>query len=116
MLTGQRPGEIYGLRWDRIDGDLLTIPGGERKNGLPQMVPLSGPAKALLDALPSREGFLFSYSLGDTPVNSHSAAMTKLHKQVGPLLGGKWGPTTYAGPARPISQHWATRRRFWTRS
>jgi len=41
LFTAQRPGEVYGLRWDEVQGDWWVIPGGREgrsKNGLPNLV------------------------------------------------------------------------------
>jgi integrase len=42
LLTGQRPGEVAGMAWSEIDGDLWIIPPGRMKvrNSQPQRVPL----------------------------------------------------------------------------
>lgn len=40
LLTGQRPGEVVGMRWDEIDGDFWNIPAERMKGGEPQRVPL----------------------------------------------------------------------------
>jgi integrase len=43
LVTGQRPGEVAGLRWDELDlNDFLwTIPAARAKNGCANIVPLS---------------------------------------------------------------------------
>jgi integrase len=59
MLTGQRRGEVAGMSWGEISEDLATwsMPGERTKNGAPHMVPLSAPARDLLEAsLPGHEG------------------------------------------------------------
>jgi integrase len=30
LVTGQRPGEVVGMRWDEIEGDTWTIPASRR--------------------------------------------------------------------------------------
>lgn len=49
LATGQRPGEIAGLAWDELDGDVWTIPATRAKNGRAHRVPLSALAVELLD-------------------------------------------------------------------
>jgi integrase len=49
MLTGQRAAEIGSLRWDEIRDDRIELPGSRTKNKHPHSVPLSAPAKAILD-------------------------------------------------------------------
>ncbi len=52
LLTGQRPGEVAGMRWEEIEDELTgvwwTIPEERSKNGQAHRVPLSG---AVLDIL-----------------------------------------------------------------
>lgn len=52
MLTGQRAGEIAGLRWDEINFErgLVSIPGERTKNKRPHDVPMARTAHALLEA------------------------------------------------------------------
>lgn len=51
LATGQRPGEVAGMRGREVDGDLWTIPAERRgKTETDQFVPLTGTALALLDA------------------------------------------------------------------
>jgi integrase len=59
ILTGQRRGEVAGMSWREIAGDLATwaMPGERTKNGAPHMVPLSDSARDILRALlPEHEG------------------------------------------------------------
>ena len=51
LVTGQRPGEVAGMRWSEIQGEIWTIPAARRrKTGTEQRVPLTPIARALLDA------------------------------------------------------------------
>lgn len=51
LLTGQRPGEVMGMRWDEIDfGEALwELPGTRTKNGKAHVVPLNAPAVRILE-------------------------------------------------------------------
>src|SRR5262249_48230583 len=49
LLTGQRAAEIGSLRWDEIHDDHIALPGTRTKNKRPHDVPLSAPARAILD-------------------------------------------------------------------
>ena len=40
LLTGQRPGEVAGMRWDELDGETWNIPAERRKKRVAQSVPL----------------------------------------------------------------------------
>jgi integrase len=53
-LTGQRAGEIAGLRWTEIQDDLISLPGERTKNHRPHTVPLSPVAQAIITAQPQR--------------------------------------------------------------
>jgi integrase len=54
LLTGQRRGEVAGMRWSEIGGEVWTIPAERAKNGLAHRVPLVGEAARILRGL-SRE-------------------------------------------------------------
>ena len=49
LLTGQRRGEVGGMRWNEVNGDLWTIPGERVKNGRVHTVPLSPQAARLIE-------------------------------------------------------------------
>jgi integrase len=54
LLTGARRNEIGGLRWDEVrwdkeHGDHVALPATRTKNGHAHIVPLTAPAKSLLD-------------------------------------------------------------------
>jgi integrase len=53
MLTGQRRDEVAGMTLAELSEDLATwtIPATRTKNGIPHLVPLSQPARKLLDAV-----------------------------------------------------------------
>src|SRR6516225_4451545 len=53
ILTGQRRGEVGGMRWEEISDDLATwsLPGERTKNGAPHSVPLSALVRDILERL-----------------------------------------------------------------
>ena len=55
-LTGQRAAEMGGLRWSELneEGDTVDLPAERTKNGRRHFVPLSAPARAIIDAQPHR--------------------------------------------------------------
>jgi len=62
LLTGQRRGEVVGMRWAELDlkTGLWTIPGSRTKNGKAHTVPLTPRARAILKSLPRFESeFVF---------------------------------------------------------
>src|SRR2546429_6075671 len=48
-LTGQRAAEISGLRWSELHGDAFVLPPERTKNGREHMIPLSAPARAIIE-------------------------------------------------------------------
>lgn len=62
LLTGQRRGEVVGMRWTEIDlkQGVWTIPGARTKNGKAHSVPLAPRVRAILKSLPRFESaFVF---------------------------------------------------------
>src|SRR5262249_21007137 len=49
LLTGQRATEIGSLRWDEVHDDHIALPKARTKNKRPHVIPLSAPAKNILD-------------------------------------------------------------------
>jgi integrase len=69
LVTGQRPGEVVGMKWSEVDGDTWTLPPARRKKirgekMKPHVVPLSALAQQVLDdadnhgkyAFPGKQG------------------------------------------------------------
>jgi integrase len=52
MLTGQRAGEIAGLRWSEVDlgRGVISLPGERTKNGRPHEIPMARTVRELLEA------------------------------------------------------------------
>ena len=49
LLTGQRPGEVAGMRWDEIDGDFWNIPPERMKGKEAHRVPLTDMVKSIIE-------------------------------------------------------------------
>ena len=62
ILTGARREEIGQLKWSEIDGGCITLDGSRTKNGEPHVIPLSLPARTIIDALPRIAGSDFVFS------------------------------------------------------
>lgn len=58
ILTGQRRGEVAGMRWDELDlaKGIWSLPSGRTKNGQAHTVPLTPEAVALLRTVKRRAG------------------------------------------------------------
>jgi integrase len=61
LVTGQRVGEVSGIRLDEIDRKLWRLPASRSKNKHPHTVPLSDLALSLIDEAiaDARNGYLF---------------------------------------------------------
>jgi integrase len=55
-LTGQRASEIAGLRWSEVNNGALVLPPDRTKNAREHVVPLSDPAREIIEAQPRRAG------------------------------------------------------------
>jgi integrase len=53
LLTGQRCGEVVGMRHSEILGDIWTLPPVRTKNKQRHEVPLSAQALAIIEAIPA---------------------------------------------------------------
>jgi integrase len=56
LLTGQRRGEVAGIRRSEVEGDLWTLPPERTKNGQKHTVPLSRQAMEILESTPEIVG------------------------------------------------------------
>jgi integrase len=85
LLTGARLREISAAKWEDFDRDAatLTIPAGRSKTGDTMLIPLSGMAVKLIDAMPRFAGgdYIFT-TTGHTPVQSFSFAKAKLDRAI----------------------------------
>lgn len=80
LLSVLRPGEAAKIRWEWIDGDVLTIPSDEMKNGRAHRVPISPHMSSVLAAAKAlsphpRSGWVFpSKSDGSRHVSKQTIA------------------------------------------
>lgn len=82
LVTGQRPGEVAGMRWHEIKGSTWTIPSERRgKTETAHTVPLTESALKLLERAaeisPERHGPVFS-TKPDVPLGASSIAKAVL--------------------------------------
>jgi integrase len=64
ILTAARSGEVLGAEWDEIAGDIWTVPAGRMKAGKEHRVPLSAPARKVLEQLSRVRGAIVFPALG----------------------------------------------------
>ncbi len=86
LLTGQRRGEVAGMRWDELSGvdsskALWTIPSERTKNGRAHMVPLSRHSTEILQSLPRIGPFVFSTN-GASPISGFSKFKRQLDNKI----------------------------------
>jgi integrase len=80
ILTGQRVGEVSGMRWAELDvaAKLWRLPKERTKNGRAHDIPLSPQALAVIEAMPRIERCDFCFtSNGATPVVGLSARIKR---------------------------------------
>jgi integrase len=83
ILTGQRRGEVGGMRWSELDLDkaIWTIPAERMKSDAPHVVPLVVETVALLRAVPRFAGeYVFTARDGRRPVRGFQKAKEKLDR------------------------------------
>jgi integrase len=95
MLTGQRLNEIARLERPEVDlqKDMISLPGDRTKNGLPHLVPLSAPARAILEARPLRiddggDPRKFIFGVGKGPFSGWSKSKEQLDERITKANGG----------------------------
>ncbi len=83
ILTAQRRAEIANLErgWLLTGQQAFEVPASHYKTDRPQVVPLSAPALAIVEALPQTSGdFLLSTTAGKVPVSGFSKAKARIDK------------------------------------
>jgi integrase len=82
ILTGQRPGEVSGMRRDELHGDTWILPGARTKNKKSHSVPLSRQVLGIIEAAPQISSeFVFSY--GSKPLHGLHHAKQALDRASG---------------------------------
>jgi integrase len=86
LMTGQRRGEVAGMRWTEIreldtENAIWEIPGDRTKNKLTHLVPLSKITCEVIKSLPRTGGLVFT-TTGKTPVSGFGKAKARLDAQI----------------------------------
>jgi integrase len=82
ILTGQRPGEVSGMRRDELRGDSWMLPSERVKNKRSHSVPLSRQAVAIIEAAPQiSDDYVFSH--GAKPIRGYHPSKQALDKASG---------------------------------
>jgi integrase len=79
LLTGQRAGEVCGMRFSELEEQgRWSLPSSRTKNGLPHVVFLSPQAQKIIDALPRVDDTFVFTNTGKGPVTGFSIAKAKV--------------------------------------
>ncbi len=84
LVTGQRRGEVAGMKWSEITADGWKLPSERAKRGRGHLVPLSSLAREILDGVPEISKFVFRGRKDSAP-QSWGKASKRLHKLCGPM-------------------------------
>ena len=84
LLTGQRRGEVAGMRWEELDLDkrVWSLPEERTKNNLPHVVPLSEAVRRDLTSRPRLGEYVFT-TTGTTPFSGYSRSKQRLDQRIG---------------------------------
>lgn len=83
ILTGQRRGEIAGLRYSWIDGNEIVFPTGFAKNRREHAIPIGHMAMKLIENLPESSDLLFPSRLSEeTCFNGWSKAKRAFDREI----------------------------------
>ena len=84
LVTGQRRGEVAGMKWGEITPDGWRLPGERAKKGKGHLVPLSSLAREILDGIPQLDEYVFRHH-ADAPVRGWNQATNRTRKLCGPM-------------------------------
>jgi len=84
LVTGQRRGEVAGMKWTEVSAEGWKLPGERTKEAKGHLVPLSSLAREILDGAP-QTGELVFRSHRDAPVQNWSKAAKRLRKLCGSM-------------------------------
>lgn len=84
LLTGQRVGEVIKINRRDIDGELWTLPAESTKGNRKHVVPLSKPAREIIEARLKKSEFLFPKK-GDSslPMVAYSRGWSRMIRREG---------------------------------
>ncbi len=87
MLTGQRAGEISGLRWSEVHDDMIVLPGDRTKNHRAHVVPLSAAAHAIIERQLCRNNRELIFGRGEKPFSGWSNCKERLDARIAEASG-----------------------------
>jgi integrase len=90
-LTGQRPGEIAGLRWSQIHNGSIVLEGGDAsggtKNYVDHVIPLSEPANQIIAAQHRRKGRDLIFGRGQKPFSGWMYCKQRINARIAAATG-----------------------------
>ena len=107
ILTGQRAGEIAGLRWSEVRKDAIVLPPERTKNARQHTVPLSEPVRAILGAQTPRQDRDFIFGRTGRPFSGWSKSKRELDERIREMTGGSLSPWTLHDLRRSAVTHMA---------
>ena len=105
ILTGQRANEIGALRWSEIGDGEIVLPPARTKNSRRHVVPLSPPARAILDSRPRGE-FVFGRDI-NRPFSGWSKPKERLDQRIKDSLGEALSHWVVHDLRRSVATHMA---------
>jgi integrase len=85
LVTGQRRGEVAGMKWSEISADSWRLPSDRAKKGKGQLVPLSSLAREILNETPQIGELVFRSAHGDRLLQGWSKAGQRLRRLCGDM-------------------------------
>jgi integrase len=86
ILTGQRRGEVRGMKWTELDFDkkLWTLDGSRTKNGRAHVVPLTDMTVEIIKKTPCLKGCDYVFSTtGKTPISGFGKVKQRMDEAIG---------------------------------
>jgi len=107
ILTGQRAGEIAGLRWSEVRKDAIVLPPERTKNARQHTVPLSEPLRAILDVQTPRQDRDFIFGRTGRSFSGWSKSKRELDERIREMTGSSLSPWTLHDLRRSAATHMA---------
>jgi len=84
LLSGQRRGEIAGLRWDEVNLNegVIVFPPERMKSGRPHELPLTATMQELLEAMPQSGAYVFPNPAGSRPLSAFDRMKRRLDTHI----------------------------------
>mgnify|MGYP001819940444 FL=1 len=113
-LTAARSGEVRGMTWDEVDGDVWEIPASRMKAKRSHRVPLTAEVRAILEAMPRTSDLVFPAAKGGQLSDmALSAAMKRINEaREGGYLDRETGRPAVPHGLRSTFRDWTAERGY----